>query len=122
MVYIKNKKLFFSILTSSILLFPFFALAQSVCKVNGKVVPCDSLFKSIAGIGIAVIAIFILIGLAALIFWLWMLIDCIRRDMDNKPVWIIVIIFAHLLGAIIYYFAVKRKAPKINSAPTQGPI
>jgi hypothetical protein len=52
-----------------------------------------------------IIPVFILFGL----FWLWMLIDCIRREFDNKIVWIIVIIALGGLGAILYYFMIKRK-------------
>lgn len=43
------------------------------------------------------------------IFWLWMLIDCIRRDFGDKTLWIILLVFLNILGAILYYFFVKRK-------------
>ena len=51
------------------------------------------------------------------IFWIWMIIDCLKRDFKKdyeKVVWIIVIIFLHILGASIYYFVVKAgdKKPK----------
>ena len=46
------------------------------------------------------------------IFWIWMIIDCAKRkfkkDID-KVVWILVIVFLSVLGATIYYFAVKVK-------------
>ena len=50
--------------------------------------------------------------LAASIFWLWMLIDAIRRDFADpimKVVWIVVVLFGHLLGAIVYYFAGRER-------------
>lgn len=42
-----------------------------------------------------------------LIFWIWMLVDCIQRRMDGtqKIIWVLVIIFLNVLGAIIYFFA-----------------
>ena len=43
------------------------------------------------------------------IFWLWMLIDCARRKFDDKALWIILLIFLHLIAAILYFFIVKRK-------------
>jgi len=39
-------------------------------------------------------------------FWLWMLIDCATNEPEagnNKVVWIIIIVFAHIIGAIIYW-------------------
>ncbi|MBU2640174.1 MAG: PLD nuclease N-terminal domain-containing protein [Nanoarchaeota archaeon] len=46
------------------------------------------------------------------VFWLWMLVDCLKRNFkkDNeKLVWVIVLLFAHLIGAFLYYFIVKAK-------------
>ena len=63
--------------------------------------------------------IFVLISLlifAAMIgcfvFWILMLIDAIKRDFpkdDDKLLWVLVLIFAGFIGAIIYYFMVKKK-------------
>lgn len=69
------------------------------------------------GIGITILVIFLaiaVIGLAIFlfIFWILMIIDCATRkfkDNMDKVVWMIVIVFLHILGAIIYYFVVKRK-------------
>ena len=44
------------------------------------------------------------------IFWICMLIDCLKRDFKKdieKIAWVLVLIFLHILGAIIYYFVVK---------------
>lgn len=52
----------------------------------------------------------VVIGILLVIFWLWMLVDCLKRDFKKdaeKIVWVLVIIFLHILGAIIYYFVVK---------------
>jgi prolipoprotein diacylglyceryltransferase len=46
----------------------------------------------------------------AFIFWIWMIVDCAKRSFKNendKVVWILVIVLLQILGAIIYYFAVK---------------
>ena len=63
-------------------------------------------FGLFAGFGLAVLA-----AVAFLfVFWLWMLIDCLKRDFRKdveKIVWVLVMIFLHILGAVIYYFVVK---------------
>ena len=46
------------------------------------------------------------IGLIASIFWLWMLIDAIlnpRLRGATKLVWVLVVLFLHVLGAILYF-------------------
>ncbi len=63
------------------------------------------------GIGfMAVMGIFVL---AVIAFWIWMLIDCIQRefppqDQNAKIIWILVIIFAGWIGALIYLLVVKK--------------
>lgn len=61
---------------------------------------------------IALWVIIIFLGFLGTIFWVWMLVHCILnkkvRDVE-KLIWILVLIFTHLLGAILYYFLVKRR-------------
>jgi hypothetical protein len=47
------------------------------------------------------------IAILGTIFWLWMIIDCATHEpsgTNNQIVWLLIIIFTHLLGAILYYF------------------
>jgi TctA family transporter len=58
-----------------------------------------------------------IIGLAvfAFVFWILMLIDCAQRNFkkdNDKIVWVLIIIFTGIIGAIIYYCLVKRKDKK----------
>jgi prolipoprotein diacylglyceryltransferase len=54
-----------------------------------------------------------IIALLALIFWIWMLVDCLtRKKFEDKLVWVLVLILLNVLGAILYYFLVKRKKGK----------
>ena len=58
------------------------------------------------------------IGLAAVAFWIWMLVDCIRHESsegNDKIVWVIVIVATKLLGAIVYYFARRQKRMTLAS-------
>jgi len=46
-----------------------------------------------------------IVVLGLLAFWIWMLVDCITKEPDtgnNKIIWVLVIIFTHWLGALIY--------------------
>ena len=55
-----------------------------------------------------------LVGLALTVFWIWMLVDCATKEPsagNEKIVWILVIIFTHWLGALIY-FLVRRPQRK----------
>ena len=53
-----------------------------------------------------VLAVLLPLAIACFGFWIWMLIDCATNEPDtgnNKVVWIIIIVFAHIIGAILYY-------------------
>jgi hypothetical protein len=55
------------------------------------------------------LGLFGLLFLVASAFWLWMLIDCLTSALPSteKLVWVLVILFTHLLGAVLY-FAIAR--------------
>jgi hypothetical protein len=66
------------------------------------------IFKKIGSIFLIIIPLLLIIS----IFWIWMLIDCAKRNFtgsNDKVIWILIIIFTGIVGAIIYYFIVKRK-------------
>lgn len=51
-----------------------------------------------------------LIGLAIMAFWIIELVDCLRRDFrdpSEKIVWVLVIIFTHFVGALLYWIMGK---------------
>lgn len=50
-----------------------------------------------------------IIGLGLSIFWLWMLIDCLANQKEDKLVWFLVIFFLNLLGAFLYYLLARKK-------------
>ncbi len=57
---------------------------------------------------ILMVAFGVVISLLITVFWLWMLIDCIKNEPDEgntRVIWAVVIILLGGLGAIIYYFA-----------------
>jgi heme A synthase len=53
-----------------------------------------------------------LVIFALFVFWLWMLIDCLKNPRlqgTEKIVWILVIILLYGLGALIYFFVGRKK-------------
>jgi prolipoprotein diacylglyceryltransferase len=51
--------------------------------------------------------VFGLTALAGFLFWLWMLVECATKEPDygnTKIVWIIIIVFTNLVGALAYFF------------------
>lgn len=46
-----------------------------------------------------------LLALFATCFWVWMLVDCALHETstDDKVVWILIILFTHFLGALLYF-------------------
>ncbi|OGL74277.1 hypothetical protein A3C96_00420 [Candidatus Uhrbacteria bacterium RIFCSPHIGHO2_02_FULL_60_10] len=96
------------------------AFAQATCKVNGQVVPCDQLGEQVGGfigLGLGLMAVVGIIGLATTIFWILMLVHAATHPVENRAMWIILMIFTGILGAAIYYFVVKRK---FNAAAPVG--
>jgi len=54
-----------------------------------------------------------LLALLTTIFWIFMIVDCIRNEQgNNRWVWILVIIFLNFPGAIVYF--VIRRLPSMN--------
>jgi phospholipase D-like protein len=59
------------------------------------------------------------IGLLTTIFWIWMLIHALTnkglRDME-KLIWVVVLVFTHFLGALIYFFVGRPKCEPATEA------
>ena len=61
------------------------------------------------------VSIKIVLAVLITIFWVWIIVDCIKRKFKNnteKVIWIIVIILLSWVGALIYYFSIKISNPK----------
>lgn len=59
-----------------------------------------------------IMGLFVLAVLLSMVFWVWMLIDCVQRDFkkdSDKIVWVLLMLFLGVIPSIIYYFVVKRK-------------
>ncbi|MFH1290837.1 MAG: PLDc N-terminal domain-containing protein [Nanoarchaeota archaeon] len=61
------------------------------------------------------VSIIFAIAILSMVLWIWMIVDCAKRKFKNdndKILWILVIVLAGIIGAIIYYFVVKHKNKK----------
>ena len=71
----------------------------------------------IAGIiGIFMLMVLGIISVMAFAFWIWMIIDAIQNKGltdSEKIAWVLVVIFLHCLGALLYFFIghPKRSMP-----------
>ena len=63
--------------------------------------------------------ILILVILAGMGFWVWMIVDCAKHETSStqKLIWLIVIILFWILGAGLYFLV--RKLPRIPTSPPQ---
>jgi hypothetical protein len=47
-------------------------------------------------------------------FWIWMLVDCLNKSSKDKLIWVLVIIFLNILGAVLYFFIERKKIQQLN--------
>tara|TARA_Y100000310_G_scaffold155372_1_gene154838 strand:- start:487 stop:738 length:252 start_codon:yes stop_codon:yes gene_type:complete len=50
-------------------------------------------------------------GILGFIFWIFMLVNVIKRNFkkeNDKIMWILIVVLTGILGALIYYFMIKR--------------
>ncbi len=72
----------------------------------------------IFGLGIFFLIIWLLFFIAFLlciVFWGIMIVDVVNRKFaksEDKTLWVLVVVFAGIIGALIYYFMVKKKDTK----------
>lgn len=85
------------------------------CTLNGEPVPCDQVANAVGGLflglGVFFFIFFMLmmvVGIAALVFQILMIIHAAQNEIKDRALWIVIMVFTGGVGAVIYYFAVKR--------------
>ena len=84
-------------------------------------------FKGVAAVAILPMIFIGLISIFFFVIWILMLVHAIKHPIKDKPLWIIVLLVGQGIGAIIYYFVVKRHyvaapiAASVPPAPTPPP-
>lgn len=67
---------------------------------------------NLLGLQLAFLVAFWLIGIGLFVFWLVVLIDCIKNEPaegNDKVIWILVIVLLHALGALLYLLIGKPR-------------
>ena len=87
-------------------------LAVATCTLNGQAVDCGKMAGVSPG-GLEFIFVIWLgimfVSLLGMIFWILMLVHAATKPIENKALWVVIIAITGVLGAIVYYFAVKRE-------------
>jgi len=59
-----------------------------------------------------------IIPVVTTIFWIWMLVDCITNKKikgGSKVCWLLLILFTHVVGAVIYFFIASSERNPITA-------
>jgi hypothetical protein len=74
--------------------------------------------RAVGGVLALLLVLFVAIpiGIATMVFWIWMLISAVQNKgltEGEKIAWVLVLVFVHCLGAILYFFIghPKRNTP-----------
>jgi len=84
-------------------------------SLYNSMVDATSLFGGMFALGAIILLIFFALGIFFLVFWILMLVDCVKRKFkedSEKIIWVLVIVLTGIIGALIYYFIVKVKDKK----------
>ena len=117
-----KNKIIVSVLISLLLSAGYFVSAQTTCALNGEEVPCGEvkgIMQWLFGAGLIAVVVSLIFFLAGTIIWISMIAHASSKPIENKKFWIAFIILLGAIGAIIYYFAVKRKFDKNNTLIVQ---
>ena len=77
-------------------------------------------FIGVAGLGIGLGLVILAVIFLLSIFWIIEIIDVLRREFRDpimKIVWLAVVIFGHIVGALLYFFIGKQQGVLPGQAP-----
>ncbi|MCG2789124.1 MAG: PLDc N-terminal domain-containing protein [Actinomycetia bacterium] len=96
-------------------------LAIASCSSEEAAIAAGSTtILGLVGIWIFFIVVFWAAGIFLFVVWIIMLVDCAKRDSSEFPnagesaktMWLLIILLTSGVGAIIYYFVVRKKMPR----------
>ena len=67
-------------------------------------------------LGVLALVVIGVLALAVFAFWIWMLVHAVTNKGlgDGEKIgWVLVVLFLHFIGAIIYFFVGRRKATAV---------
>ena len=82
-----------------------------------------SIFAFIPFVIFPIIWLFMMIvGFGGMILWIFMLVHVAQHDVKDKTAWILVVALTGFIGAIVYYFAVKRPYDAQRALAATAPV
>lgn len=97
-------------LFGSLLFYPNLALAESGSTGGAAVGAAFGIFFIVI---MVFYMLFIAAAIAGFVFWIIMIIDVAQRtnweNENDKTMWILIVILTGVIGALIYYFMVRKK-------------
>lgn len=93
----------------------------ATCRLNGEDIPCNQLgggFANLVGFGFGFFFLAFVLMVGGGVFWLMMIIHAASKPIENRPMWIVLMVLTGVVGALIYYFVVKRSFVENNSSIT----
>ncbi len=93
---------------------------DQAAKVGGGIIAALGVFWAL---WLALYGFMFLAMLALMGVWIWMLVDVVKRDFtgeNDKLVWVLVVVLAGWIGALVYYFVVKRPADEAARAAAEA--
>jgi hypothetical protein len=82
--------------------------------MNAFIVLAD-IWNFVAGLSATILVLVVIASL----FWIWAIIDCATNpnlDSVQKIVWLLVIFFLHILGAIVYVAAGRGRTRRLQTS------
>ncbi len=99
------------------------------CLVDGQAVPCPELgghARSFIGAGLFFTLVIVALMVWGLVFWILMIVHAVKNPIESKALWILIMLLTGILGAIVYYFAIKRpfemEKGKNSITPPSAPV
>jgi len=96
------------------------ALTLPACSEESAAATGITTAAGFVGVYVCFLVVAWLAGLFFFVVWIIMIVDCAKRgsmdfpdaNQNSKLMWILIIVLAGSIGAIIYYFLVMRKMPR----------
>lgn len=67
-------------------------------------------------LGLGCFFLFFVFSMLVLAFWIWMIVDCVKNEPsegNDKVIWLLVIILAGGIGALIYFFVRRPQRQRL---------
>jgi len=101
-----------SMVLGSVLVHPVFAQGTDAAAPAYNVSPTVS--TGGAGLIIVLGILYLAFVIFCFVTWIRMIVHAAKHPIENKALWIVLMVFAGIIGAAIYYFVIKRPFDKAH--------